>query len=89
LGICRYMNKTYKLKFPIPGELIALMVCTLVVGLAKLDDLKGANVRVLGDIPSGLPMPKFPDFDAMEPKVRGGVLDKLGELRINSVIYIV
>jgi MFS superfamily sulfate permease-like transporter len=86
------MNKTYKLKFPIPGELIALMVCTLVVGLAKLDDLKGANVRVLGDIPSGLPVPKFPDFDAMEAmeaKVRGGVLDKLGELRINSVIYIV
>jgi high affinity sulfate transporter 1 len=86
LGVCRYINKTYKLKFPIPGELIALVVCTLVVGLARLDDPKGANVRVLGDIPSGLPVPKFPDFDACGASLDSFIMEGLLVAVISYII---
>ena len=56
---------TPKISKKIPGSLVAIVVVTLIVWLLDKFDLV-AGIQTIGDIyelPTGLPMPKLPDFD--------------------------
>ncbi|XP_033120337.1 solute carrier family 26 member 6-like [Anneissia japonica] len=49
-----------KIKFPIPMELIVIIVGTLVSGFVKLNTKY--DVSIVGEIPTGLPAPQMVDF---------------------------
>ncbi|XP_045612682.1 prestin isoform X2 [Procambarus clarkii] len=52
-----------KTKIPIPIELIVVSIGTLVSYLANLHNVY--NVRIVGEIPTGLPEPTLPPFELM------------------------
>ncbi|GFO10661.1 sulfate transporter-like, partial [Plakobranchus ocellatus] len=57
-----YINQRYKtkLKMPVPVELIVVVVSTLASHYGKFNERW--NIKVVGEIPAGLPSPKFPTF---------------------------
>ena len=74
LVICRHLNKNTKYfkKFPIPGELITVVLATLV---AYAYDLKEAeNISVLGHFQEGFPPIGVPKFDSLSSSDLGSLL---------------
>lgn len=50
-----------KMKYPLPTELVALVIGIVITRYACLSEVYG--VRTLGHIPTGLPVPKSPPFE--------------------------
>ena len=64
LLVIRQINIKYKAKFPmpIPGELIVTALAIIITFLADLGEKVGLSL--LGEVPSGLPTPSIPSFEA-------------------------
>lgn len=64
LVVVRKINEKYRKKYfkgiPIPGELLVLIIGTVVTYLTKFNDSVGLSI--VGEIPNGLPKPVLPDF---------------------------
>lgn len=61
LWITKYANSRWFKKFQIPGSLFAIAIFVLIGFLMKIDK-PPFSVKVLGDIPRGLPTPMVFDF---------------------------
>lgn len=72
LCLIRVLNVRLKLKVPLPGELLTVVVFTFISYLA---DLAAEGVRVLGSLPLSLPVPAVPDIGSVS----------VGELLLRSV----
>ncbi|KAM4044774.1 solute carrier family 26 member 10-like isoform 2-T2 [Anomaloglossus baeobatrachus] len=60
-----------KLRTPIPGEIILVLVATGITFASSLDDRY--NVQIVGSIPAGFPVPKLPALDII-PNVIGDTI---------------
>ena len=65
LVIVKYVNQRYqkKLRFPIPGELIIVIIGTGVSYGGKFEE--NFDVKVVADLRSGVPTPRAPRFDVI------------------------
>ncbi|XP_038067579.1 solute carrier family 26 member 6-like isoform X2 [Patiria miniata] len=61
-----------KIKYPIPLELLAIILTTMVSHFASLEKKYGANV--VGDIPTGLPTPELPSFSHMDSLITDAII---------------
>ncbi|KAJ7388828.1 hypothetical protein OS493_035385 [Desmophyllum pertusum] len=59
----KFISEKLKLKFPIPAELIAVVLGTVISYFVGLNEK--FQVAVLGDIPKGLRVPSLPSFPLM------------------------
>nr|KAG5696536.1 hypothetical protein BaRGS_021072 [Batillaria attramentaria] len=61
-----------KLKIPIPIELIVMIICIVI---SKFCDLpEDYDLKIVGDIPTGIPAPKFPDLNKAKSSVTDGLV---------------
>ncbi|XP_057664132.1 sulfate transporter-like isoform X1 [Diorhabda carinulata] len=60
-----------KSSVPIPIELIVVIIVTLISRYARFNEKYG--VKIIGDIPTGLPEPSFPDFDVVPKIITDGI----------------
>ncbi|GFR59281.1 sulfate transporter-like [Elysia marginata] len=70
----RFVNEKYKkkLRVPIPIDLIVAIIATLVTEFGRIH--KDHGVRVVGDVPTGLPAPKFPDLSLSSSYIGDGLV---------------
>ena len=70
----RFINEKYKkrMRIPIPIELIVVIIATLVSTFAEFH--KKFNVKVVEDVPMGIPSPKFPDLTLAKDYIGDGVI---------------
>ncbi|RUS84799.1 hypothetical protein EGW08_007414 [Elysia chlorotica] len=70
----RFINEKYKqkLRVPIPIDLIVAVVATLVTEYARLHD--DFDVRVVGNVTTGLPAPKLPDLGLSSSYIGDGLI---------------
>ncbi|KAK6190522.1 hypothetical protein SNE40_002373 [Patella caerulea] len=64
--ICINQRFKAKLKFPVPIDLLIVIVGTIISHFADLNGRFG--VAVVGSIPTGMPVPRLPNFDVL-PRV--------------------
>ncbi|RDD46837.1 Prestin [Trichoplax sp. H2] len=74
LLVMKKLNEKYKnkLPFPIPAELLVVIAGTLASYLGKLGD-KPHNIKIIGNIPTGLPPPSAPPFELMGTMFRDAI----------------
>ncbi|GFO14514.1 sulfate transporter-like [Plakobranchus ocellatus] len=70
----RFVNEKYKkkLRVPIPIDLFVAIIATLVTEYGKIH--KDYDVRVVGDVPVGLPAPKIPDLSLSSSYIGDGLI---------------
>ena len=70
----RFINEKYKkrMRVPIPIELIVVIIATLVSTFAKFH--KHYDVKVVEDVPMGVPSPKFPDLSLAKDYIGDGTI---------------
>ncbi|XP_022107835.1 solute carrier family 26 member 6-like isoform X2 [Acanthaster planci] len=61
-----------KIKYPIPLELLAIILTTMVSHFTSLKMKYGVNV--VGDIPTGLPVPELPTFSYMNSMITDAII---------------
>ncbi|XP_053392839.1 sulfate transporter-like [Mercenaria mercenaria] len=60
--MCINERYDYKLRMPIPIDLIVVVIGTIISHYATLEDCY--NVKIVGEIPSGFTIPTLPNFDS-------------------------
>ena len=70
------MNKKHKWKVPIPSQLVVVVLMTAVVAIGGLgvSETHTDGVTILGDVPSGLPSPYFPNLKYAKDLVQGALI---------------
>ncbi|CEM08049.1 unnamed protein product [Vitrella brassicaformis CCMP3155] len=63
LFLVKWINGRYFKKFPLPGQLIVMVLFTFLTWLFKLNEAP-FNLRILHEIPQGFPVPDVPHFKA-------------------------
>ncbi|CEM10055.1 unnamed protein product [Vitrella brassicaformis CCMP3155] len=61
LFLVKWVNARYFKKFPLPGQLIVMVLFTLLTWLFQLNEAP-FNLRILREIPQGFPVPDVPHF---------------------------
>lgn len=61
-----------KLKIPIPIELIVMIVCIVISKYAQLPEEH--NLKIVGDIPTGVPPPTFPDLSVAKNRITDAIV---------------
>jgi len=74
------LKEKYNAKIPIPGELLMVVISTVIVGYGNFVELY--DVKVCGDIPPGLPTAQAPDLGYMKEVLSASVV-------ITLVLYII
>lgn len=82
LWFSKYANKRWFKKFPLPGSLFVIVIFVLIGYSVKIDQ-PPFNVKVIGDIPPGLPGPLVFNFD------KEIVLTVLQQAAWYSILYFV
>ncbi|RUS75829.1 hypothetical protein EGW08_016421 [Elysia chlorotica] len=70
----RFINDKYKkrMRIPIPIELVVVIIATLISTFAEFHDKY--KVKVVEDVPMGIPSPKFPDLTLAKDYIGDGVI---------------
>jgi solute carrier family 26 protein len=78
-----FINEKYKEKMiaPVPADLILVSFGTLFSYLFKFNEKW--NVKIVGDIPLGLPMPSLPAFDLFYPMLSASINIAIVSFAIN------
>ncbi|CAM9135564.1 unnamed protein product [Ectocarpus sp. 6 AP-2014] len=86
LMIFKKLNNRYLPHLPLPSQVVVVILATLVTFLLGLEN-DPYNVKVLGDIPVGLPPPSLPSFPTVDGI--GGFSSYAGNLAIQSLLVAV
>ncbi|CAM9422786.1 unnamed protein product [Ectocarpus sp. 4 AP-2014] len=86
LMIFKKLNHRYLPHLPLPSQVVVVVLATLVTFLLGLEN-DPYNVKVLGDIPVGLPPPSLPSFPNVDGI--GGFSSYAGNLAIQSLLVAV
>ncbi|GFO24679.1 sulfate transporter-like [Plakobranchus ocellatus] len=70
----RFINEKYKkqMRIPIPIELFIVIIATLISNYAKFH--QKYEVKVVEDVPMGIPSPRFPDLSLARDYIGDGVI---------------
>lgn len=71
--VAPYLTKRFKLNVPIPVDLSVLLISTL-LSFAFKDLVVKGNIDIMTEIPTGLPLPKFPRLDLIHKVFKDSII---------------
>eukprot|EP00904_Undaria_pinnatifida_P011024 jgi/Undpi1/7051/HiC_scaffold_21.g09525.m1 len=86
LWVFKKLNNRYLPNLPLPSQVVVVVLATLATYLFSWEDAP-YNVKVLGFIPSGLPLPAIPSFPNVDGV--GGFSAYAGNMAVQSLVVAV